>query len=148
MCFWICIIYGLKWFHLACFSLGQPKRHLLTTGWSVFVSAKRLVAGDSVLFIWLVIFWSRGHFLCKDKVSATFMSGQQLSLLCSPLIFGMSELTFDLWYLYGWLVCFLESRCVPLCWVDIYVSPLFWYSLFGAFSLFFYARDLRCGCYW
>ncbi|MBA0565475.1 hypothetical protein Golob_010348, partial [Gossypium lobatum] len=31
---------------------SQPKRHLLTTGWSVFVSAKRLVAGDSVLFIW------------------------------------------------------------------------------------------------
>nr|XP_010917437.3 auxin response factor 16 isoform X1 [Elaeis guineensis] len=30
---------------------GQPKRHLLTTGWSVFVSTKRLVAGDSVLFI-------------------------------------------------------------------------------------------------
>ncbi|CAD6246292.1 unnamed protein product [Miscanthus lutarioriparius] len=29
---------------------GQPMRHLLTTGWSVFVSAKRLVAGDSVLF--------------------------------------------------------------------------------------------------
>uniref|UniRef100_A0A6N2LY06 Auxin response factor n=1 Tax=Salix viminalis TaxID=40686 RepID=A0A6N2LY06_SALVM len=34
---------------------GQPKRHLLTTGWSVFVSAKRLVAGDSVLFIWYEI---------------------------------------------------------------------------------------------
>ncbi|KAK6932150.1 AUX/IAA domain, partial [Dillenia turbinata] len=31
---------------------SQPKRHLLTTGWSVFVSAKRLVAGDSVIFIW------------------------------------------------------------------------------------------------
>ncbi|XP_027061929.1 auxin response factor 6-like isoform X1 [Coffea arabica] len=31
---------------------GQPKRHLLTTGWSVFVSAKRLIAGDSVIFIW------------------------------------------------------------------------------------------------
>ncbi|XP_010540603.1 PREDICTED: auxin response factor 6-like isoform X2 [Tarenaya hassleriana] len=31
---------------------GQPKRHLLTTGWSVFVSAKRLIAGDAVLFIW------------------------------------------------------------------------------------------------
>ncbi|XP_011623129.1 auxin response factor 19 isoform X1 [Amborella trichopoda] len=30
---------------------GQPKRHLLTTGWSVFVSAKRLFAGDSVIFI-------------------------------------------------------------------------------------------------
>ncbi|XP_024967774.1 auxin response factor 19-like isoform X1 [Cynara cardunculus var. scolymus] len=30
---------------------GQPKRHLLTTGWSLFVSGKRLSAGDSVLFI-------------------------------------------------------------------------------------------------
>ncbi|KAL2626513.1 hypothetical protein AAZV13_07G114900 [Glycine max] len=30
---------------------GQPKRHLLTTGWSLFVSGKRLLAGDSVLFI-------------------------------------------------------------------------------------------------
>ncbi|XP_051124427.1 auxin response factor 5 [Andrographis paniculata] len=30
---------------------GQPKRHLLTTGWSMFVSAKRLRAGDAVLFI-------------------------------------------------------------------------------------------------
>ncbi|TYI71835.1 hypothetical protein E1A91_D07G017300v1 [Gossypium mustelinum] len=33
------------------FFSGQPKRHLLTTGWSVFVSNKRLFAGDSVLFI-------------------------------------------------------------------------------------------------
>lgn len=30
---------------------GQPRRHLLTTGWSVFVSSKRLQAGDAVLFI-------------------------------------------------------------------------------------------------
>ncbi|XP_068646693.1 auxin response factor 5-like isoform X2 [Aristolochia californica] len=30
---------------------GQPRRHLLTTGWSLFVGAKRLRAGDSVLFI-------------------------------------------------------------------------------------------------
>ncbi|KAJ1421653.1 PB1 domain [Sesbania bispinosa] len=30
---------------------GQPKRHLLTTGWSLFVGLKRLKAGDSVLFI-------------------------------------------------------------------------------------------------
>ncbi|KZV18270.1 auxin response factor 19-like [Dorcoceras hygrometricum] len=30
---------------------GQPKRHLLTTGWSLFVGGKRLLAGDSVLFI-------------------------------------------------------------------------------------------------
>ncbi|KAF9679857.1 hypothetical protein SADUNF_Sadunf06G0059200 [Salix dunnii] len=30
---------------------GQPKRHLLTTGWSLFISGKRLFASDSVLFI-------------------------------------------------------------------------------------------------
>ncbi|KAK4276518.1 hypothetical protein QN277_014659 [Acacia crassicarpa] len=30
---------------------GQPKRHLLTTGWSLFVGSKRLKAGDAVLFI-------------------------------------------------------------------------------------------------
>ncbi|GFP95289.1 auxin response factor 5 [Phtheirospermum japonicum] len=30
---------------------GQPKRHLLTTGWSMFVGSKRLRAGDAVLFI-------------------------------------------------------------------------------------------------
>ncbi|KAL3825544.1 hypothetical protein ACJIZ3_021573 [Penstemon smallii] len=30
---------------------GQPKRHLLTTGWSLFIGGKRLFAGDSVLFI-------------------------------------------------------------------------------------------------
>ncbi|WOL13057.1 auxin response factor 6-like [Canna indica] len=31
---------------------GQPKRHLLTIGWTLFVNAKRLVAGDTVIFIW------------------------------------------------------------------------------------------------
>ncbi|KAL0391907.1 UNVERIFIED_CONTAM: Auxin response factor 5 [Sesamum radiatum] len=30
---------------------GQPKRHLLTTGWSMLFGAKRLRAGDAVLFI-------------------------------------------------------------------------------------------------
>ncbi|XLR27908.1 hypothetical protein HN51_041220 [Arachis hypogaea] len=32
-------------------SAGQPKRHLVTTEWSIFVSGKRLFARDSVLFI-------------------------------------------------------------------------------------------------
>lgn len=36
-------------------SAGHPRRHLLTTGWSVFVSSKRLVAGDSVLFLRYVV---------------------------------------------------------------------------------------------
>ncbi|KAJ8533851.1 hypothetical protein K7X08_007175 [Anisodus acutangulus] len=30
---------------------GTPKRHLLTTGWSNFVNEKKLVAGDSVVFL-------------------------------------------------------------------------------------------------
>lgn len=30
---------------------GTPRRHLLTTGWSKFVNAKKLVAGDSVVFM-------------------------------------------------------------------------------------------------
>ena len=30
---------------------GQPRRHLLTTGWSLFVSQKNLVSGDAVLFL-------------------------------------------------------------------------------------------------
>ncbi|XP_056173167.1 auxin response factor 4-like [Syzygium oleosum] len=30
---------------------GQPRRHLLTTGWSGFVSQKKLVSGDAVLFL-------------------------------------------------------------------------------------------------
>jgi hypothetical protein len=48
---------------------GQPKRHLLTTGWSVFVSAKRLVAGDSVLFIWYV---DTSSIWCKKTLDMLF----------------------------------------------------------------------------
>ncbi|KAL5565686.1 hypothetical protein UlMin_028850, partial [Ulmus minor] len=29
---------------------GTPRRHLLTTGWSVFVNKKKLIAGDSIVF--------------------------------------------------------------------------------------------------
>ncbi|XP_076888641.1 auxin response factor 18-like [Bidens hawaiensis] len=30
---------------------GTPRRHLLTTGWSTFVNLKKLVAGDSIVFM-------------------------------------------------------------------------------------------------
>ncbi|CAD6243421.1 unnamed protein product [Miscanthus lutarioriparius] len=30
---------------------GTPRRHLLTTGWSTFVNQKKLVAGDSIVFL-------------------------------------------------------------------------------------------------
>lgn len=38
---------------------GQPRRHLLTTGWSTFVTSKRLVAGDCFVFLrYYLIFMS------------------------------------------------------------------------------------------
>ncbi|MCO5590599.1 hypothetical protein L7F22_044570 [Adiantum nelumboides] len=43
-------LHGVKWRFRHIYR-GQPKRHLLTTGWSVFVSQKRLVAGDAVIFL-------------------------------------------------------------------------------------------------
>lgn len=36
---------------------GQPRRHLLQSGWSVFVSSKRLVAGDAFIFLRFVDFY-------------------------------------------------------------------------------------------
>ncbi|RZR90211.1 hypothetical protein BHM03_00018058 [Ensete ventricosum] len=43
-------LHGNKW-HFRHIFRGHPKRHLLTTGWSVFVSAKQLVAGDAFIFL-------------------------------------------------------------------------------------------------
>ncbi|GLJ49674.1 hypothetical protein SUGI_1054060 [Cryptomeria japonica] len=43
-------LHGREWRFRHIFR-GQPRRHLLTTGWSLFVSYKRLVAGDAVLFL-------------------------------------------------------------------------------------------------
>ncbi|XP_058188533.1 auxin response factor 1 [Rhododendron vialii] len=41
---------GNEW-HFRHIFRGQPRRHLLTTGWSVFVSAKKLIAGDAFIFL-------------------------------------------------------------------------------------------------
>ncbi|KAG8064601.1 hypothetical protein GUJ93_ZPchr0004g38307 [Zizania palustris] len=43
-------LHGTEW-HFRHIFRGQPRRHLLTTGWSVFVSSKRLVAGDAFIFL-------------------------------------------------------------------------------------------------
>jgi auxin response factor len=32
-------------------SLGQPRRHLLTTGWSTFVTSKKLISGDAFVYL-------------------------------------------------------------------------------------------------
>lgn len=69
--------------------IGQPKRHLLTTGWSMFVGAKRLRAGDSVLFIrycknkvmkvaasWIIQCWE----ICAYKNSNILIVSKQESI--------------------------------------------------------------------
>ncbi|KAL8516070.1 hypothetical protein ACS0TY_014666 [Phlomoides rotata] len=43
-------LHGVEWKFRHIYR-GQPRRHLLTTGWSVFVSQKNLVSGDAVLFL-------------------------------------------------------------------------------------------------
>ncbi|KAE9598042.1 putative transcription factor ARF family [Lupinus albus] len=43
-------LHGFEWKFKHIFR-GQPRRHLLTTGWSSFVTSKRLVAGDAFVFL-------------------------------------------------------------------------------------------------
>ncbi|KAI4376110.1 hypothetical protein MLD38_013902 [Melastoma candidum] len=43
-------LHGYEWKFKHIFT-GQPRRHLLTTGWSTFVTSKILVAGDSFVFV-------------------------------------------------------------------------------------------------
>ncbi|XP_024026348.1 auxin response factor 4 isoform X2 [Morus notabilis] len=43
-------LHGVEWRFRHIYR-GQPRRHLLTTGWSVFVNQKNLVSGDAVLFL-------------------------------------------------------------------------------------------------
>ncbi|KAI3684400.1 hypothetical protein L6452_33623 [Arctium lappa] len=43
-------LHGIEWRFRHIFR-GQPRRHLLQSGWSVFVSSKRLVAGDAFIFL-------------------------------------------------------------------------------------------------
>ncbi|XAR70154.1 hypothetical protein NMG60_11026924 [Bertholletia excelsa] len=43
-------LHGSEWRFKHIFR-GQPRRHLLTTGWSTFVTSKRLVAGDTFVFL-------------------------------------------------------------------------------------------------
>ena len=58
---------------------GQPRRHLLTTGWSVFVSAKKLVAGDAFIFL---------RYFYINSCLCFFLCNQQLKVVVSLFIFS------------------------------------------------------------
>ncbi|RDX71002.1 Auxin response factor 3, partial [Mucuna pruriens] len=63
---------------------GQPRRHLLTTGWSAFVNKKKLVSGDAVLFLrgedGELRLGIRRAAQLKSGSSFSALSGQQLNL--------------------------------------------------------------------
>ncbi|MBA0694500.1 hypothetical protein Goari_004784 [Gossypium aridum] len=44
-------LHGSEWRFRHIYRVGQPRRHLLTSGWSAFVNKKKLVSGDAVLFL-------------------------------------------------------------------------------------------------
>lgn len=63
-------------------NIGQPKRHLLTSGWSTFVTSKKLFAGDACVF---VRFSFSLHSLSFEGV---FMCPRQFVLLLRAFEYG------------------------------------------------------------
>ena len=103
------IFYRLRNFWL---SFCKPaKRHLLTTGWSVFVSAKRFVAGDSMLFIWwcLFIFLCFPSYLSWINFSAFVVTRWNFNFV----YFFFNQLLFRKYYIKG------EPNCVTKGWFCI-----------------------------
>ncbi|CAI7788790.1 unnamed protein product, partial [Closterium sp. NIES-53] len=70
-------IYGNSWIFRHVYR-GSPKRHLLTTGWSTFVSSRGLVAGDRVLFV-------RG----QDGYLKVSIRRKTVPPVATPLAYGM-----------------------------------------------------------
>ncbi|XP_047261491.1 auxin response factor 1-like isoform X6 [Capsicum annuum] len=60
---------------------GQPRRHLLTTEWSVFVSAKKLVAGNAFIFLSM-------HLGVLATVSHAISTGTFFSVFYKPRFSG------------------------------------------------------------
>ncbi|KAJ6808924.1 auxin response factor 15-like isoform X2 [Iris pallida] len=58
---------------------GQPRRHLLTTGWSAFVNKKKLVSGDAVLFLR----GNNGDLRLGIRRAAQLKGGLPYSAVCS-----------------------------------------------------------------
>jgi len=56
---------------------GQPRRHLLQSGWSVFVSSKRLVAGDAFIFLRLVSVCTSCWRFCVFILNGLYHTGEK-----------------------------------------------------------------------
>ncbi|OMO65252.1 hypothetical protein COLO4_31402 [Corchorus olitorius] len=71
-------LHGLEWRFRHIYR-GQPRRHLLTTGWSAFVNKKKLVSGDAVLFLR----GEDGELRLGVRRAAQIKSGSTFPNLCS-----------------------------------------------------------------
>ncbi|KAJ4980523.1 hypothetical protein NE237_031360 [Protea cynaroides] len=71
-------LHGVEWKFRHIYR-GQPRRHLLTTGWSAFVNKKKLVSGDAVLFIR----GGNGDLRLGIRRAAQVKDGIPFSALCS-----------------------------------------------------------------
>ncbi|KAJ8477047.1 hypothetical protein OPV22_020774 [Ensete ventricosum] len=68
---WVSDVHGNLWDFRHIYR-GTPRRHLLTTGWSKFVNSKKLIAGDSVVFM-------------KNKFGKIFVGVRRTSRSCGPV---------------------------------------------------------------
>ncbi|XVF25735.1 hypothetical protein REPUB_Repub13aG0239300 [Reevesia pubescens] len=71
-------LHGLEWRFRHIYR-GQPRRHLLTTGWSAFVNKKKLVSGDAVLFLR----GEDGELRLGIRRAAQIKNGNSFPSLCS-----------------------------------------------------------------
>ncbi|KAK9085425.1 hypothetical protein Sjap_025836 [Stephania japonica] len=71
-------LHGVEWKFRHIYR-GQPRRHLLTTGWSAFINKKKLVSGDAVLFLR----GESGELRLGIRRATQFKAGVPFSLLCT-----------------------------------------------------------------
>ncbi|XP_077226710.1 auxin response factor 15-like isoform X2 [Tasmannia lanceolata] len=71
-------LHGIEWRFRHIYR-GQPRRHLLTTGWSAFVNKKKLISGDAVLFLR----GDDGELRLGIRRAAQLNSASPYSVLCS-----------------------------------------------------------------
>ncbi|KAJ7968622.1 Auxin response factor [Quillaja saponaria] len=74
-------LHGLEWKFRHIYR-GQPRRHLLTTGWSAFVNKKKLISGDAVLFLR----GEDGDLRLGIRRAAQFKAGGTLSAPCGQML--------------------------------------------------------------
>ncbi|XVF87416.1 hypothetical protein PTKIN_Ptkin18bG0118300 [Pterospermum kingtungense] len=122
-------LHGLEWKFRHIYR-GQPRRHLLTTGWSGFVNKKKLVSGDAVLFLR----GDDGELRLGIRRAAQIKSGTSFPSLCSQ---QLNRNTFaDVVHAISTKSIF-SIYCNPRAGTSEFIIPAhkFWKSLDHSFSV-------------